>query len=178
MSLHFPHLPARRARHRVITPAGDPVPAPRDADFFKALHTDPIPATAHPAADPAHLPTGQERRSVALAVRVPRRPAGPPRTANGIRIVNSFFDDPDFAEPLRAFMADVHRTSREMAREFDQEAQRIEQVWHLGEHFAAARRDGANLAAQYHQGGTETMADLVAQVRARIVADALTGESR
>lgn len=177
MSFHFPHLPARHPRRRVITPAGDPVP-PRDAAFFKALHAD-TPAPTPPHADPAHVPTGPERRA-ALVLRTPvaQRPAEPPRTARGIRIVPSFFADPSFAEPLRRFVRDVHRTSAEMAAEFDANARRIEYEHDLDTHFAASRRDGASLAAQYHDGGTETMTDLVAQVRARIVADALTGGAR
>lgn len=173
MSFHLPH-PRPRQRHKVITPAGDPVP-PRDAAFFRALHPTEAATAQHPAADPAHVPTGAERRSVALAMRVPQRPAGPPRTRNGIRIVSSFFADPDFAEPLERFMADVHRKSRMMAHLFDKHAARIEHEHDLGTHFAAARQDGHALAAAYAQGGTETMVGLAAQVRARIVADALSG---
>lgn len=176
MSFHLPH-PKPRRRHRVITPAGDPVP-PRDAAFFRALHPTEAATAQHPAADPAHVPTGAERRSVALAMRVPSRSAGPPRTRNGIRIVSSFFADPAFAEPLREFVRTVHRPAAEMARRFDENAARIEHAHDLDTHFAAARRDGHALAAQYHEGGTETMADLVTQVRARIVADALSGGVR
>ena len=176
MSFHLPHPHGRKPRRRVITPSGDPVP-PRDAAFFKSLHADaPVPPT--PLAGPAHVPTGPERRSVALAMRVPQRPAGPPRTRNGIRIVSSFFADPAFAEPLREFVRTVHRPAAEMARAFDENAKRIEHAHDLDTHFAASRRDGHALAAQYHEGGTETMADLVTQVAARIVADAVTGGSR
>lgn len=184
MSFHFPHLPARRTRRRVITPSGDPVP-PLDHEYFRQLRFGPIfgGAAADPHAetlhaDPAHVPTGPERRAVALAMRVPSRPAGPPRTKNGIRIVSSFFSDPSFAEPLREFVRTVHRPAAEMARRFDENAARIEYAHDLDTHFAAARRDGGALAAQYHEGGTETMTDLVAQVRARIVADALNGGAR
>lgn len=178
MSFHFPHLPARRPRHRVITPAGDPVLSPRDVAFFKALHAEDAQALApHPVADPAHIPTGLERRA-ALTMRVPSRPPGPPRTAHGIRIVSNFFADPAFAEPLREFIRSVHQRGADMASAFDMAAERIERQHHLGDHFAAARRDGANLAARYAQGGTASMTDLVAQARARIVADALTGGTR
>jgi len=180
MSFHLPHPKPRRHRHRVITPSGDPVPAlpPRDAAYFKALRTEDDLIAACLSVDPAHVPTGPERRSVALAMRVPQRPAGPPRTAHGIRIVPSFFADPAFAEPLREFVRTVHRPAAEMARRFDENAARIEAEHQLGAHFAASRRDGNALAAQYHHGGTETMTDLVAQVSARIVADALTGGAR
>lgn len=176
MSFHLPH-PKPRRRHRVITPSGDPV-TPRDAAYFKALRTDDALIAACLDVDPAHVPTGADRRAVALTMRVPQRPAGPPRTAHGIRIVASFFADPSFAEPLREFVRSVHRPAAEMARRFDENAARIEHAHDLDTHFAAARRDGHALAAQYQQGGTETMADLVTQVRARIVADALSGGAR
>jgi len=176
VSFHLPHKP-RRARHRVITPAGDPV-APRDAAYFRSLHAD-VPAPVAPVPGPAHVPTGPERRAaLVLRAPVPPRAADVPRTSRGVRIVSSFFADPDFADPLREFVRTVHRDAAEMAREFDRNAARIEYEHDLDTHFAAQRRDGAAMAAAYAQGGTENMAGLVEQVRARIVDAALNGGSR
>ena len=180
---HFHKPKPRPSRHGVITPDGTPA-APRqprgmhgafDETYFRSLADAPIAQT--PRVSPAALPDPVERRA-ALTMRTPSRPPGPPRTAHGIRIVPSFFADPAFAQPLREFVRTVHHRAAEMAAAFDANAARIEAEHQLDTHFAASRRDAQALAARYHEGGTATMADLVEQVRGRIVADALTGGAR
>jgi hypothetical protein len=164
-----------------VDQSGAPVSAPLDEAYFRTLRpAGPLAPTAPmPRVSPSALPTPEQRRGmVALRGPVAPKPDTTRRTASGVRVVDSFFADPDFAGPLREFVRTVHHRAAEMASAFDAEAARIEHAHDLGAHFAAARRDGAALAAGYAEGGTASMADLVTQVRARIVADALAGGAR
>lgn len=92
---------------------------------------------------------------------------------DGWPIVVSFDDDEAFCARLNEMVRTVHAYSGQLARAFDQRAQALREHLHLDGRRRAAQADGRALAAAYADGGTAAMVGLAAQIRQRMVRDAL-----
>lgn len=93
--------------------------------------------------------------------------------ADGWPIVVPFDEDEAFCARLNEMVRTVHAYWGQLARAFDQRAQALREHLRLDERRRAAQADGRALAAAYADGGTAAMVGVAAQIRERMVRDAL-----